>query len=29
MKKKNRKRADKNYNIRYKKDTKNFKESLI
>lgn len=25
MKKKNRKRADKNYNIRYKKDTKNFK----
>lgn len=25
MKKKNRKRADKNYNIGYKKDTKNFK----
>ena len=29
MKKKNRKIADKNYNIRYKKDTKNYKKPLI
>lgn len=28
MKKKNRKRADKNYHIRYKKDTRNFKKPL-
>lgn len=29
MKKKNRKRADKNYHIRYKKDTRNFKKPLF